>query len=555
MMTPMPQNARRMFLNSLLSLGAGAIATASAAAMPLFRGFRSAPGADARIEILLNEPVGTIAPEIYGHFIEHLGGVIYDGVWVGENSAIPNVRGIRKALIDAMRPLSPGVIRWPGGCFADSYDWRDGVGVRSQRPRRTNMWLDAKEWKSLGIVPSQYEPNQFGTNDFIRLCRLVGARPYVAANLRSLPAMAFHQWVEYCNSPAGSTTWADVRGVDGEKDPFKVQYWGVGNESWGCGGNFTPEEYAGEFRRFTTWAVPEYGVPLRFIGAGPSGSDIEWTRRFFQKTAERGALDRLWGWALHHYSSFQGGDAIAFDDPGWYDLLRSADRMETLITSHWQTMGETDRERRVKLVVDEWGAWYRMSTNVDPSHLFGQQSTMRDAVLAGLTLDTFNRHADKVAMANVAQLINCLHSLFLAHGDRFLRTPTYHAFAMYAAHQGGESVRALFSAPRVSWRDKEAKSKTLWGLNGSASVKGKSLVLTVVNPHITEHRETEIAIRGASAVSASETTLGARDIHAYNSFDEPDQVTPRRAELSLHAGTIVHAFPPASVTKLAIQLR
>ena len=551
----MPVSTRRWFLKSLLTAGAGALASKPAAALPVFRVFPPSPAADSRIEVLLAEKTGTIAPEIYGHFVEHLGGVIYDGVWVGEESAIPNVRGIRKALVDALRPLKPGAIRWPGGCFADSYDWRDGVGVRAQRPRRTNMWLDSQEWKSLGIIPPRYEPNQFGTNDFVRLCRLVGAQPYVAANLRSLPAMAFHQWVEYCNSPAASTTWSDVRGADGEKEPFNVQYWGVGNESWGCGGNFTPEEYAGEFRRFTTWAVPEYGVPLKFIGAGPSGGDLDWTRKFFQKTAERGALDRLWGWALHHYSSFQGGEAIAFDIPGWYELLRSADRMETLITSHWQAMGETDREHRVKLVVDEWGAWYRMNTNVDPSHLFGQQSTMRDAVLAGLTLDTFNRHAEKVAMANVAQMINCLHSVFLAHGDKFLRTPTYHVFAMYAPHQGGQGVRTLFSAPRASWKGKDAAAQSFWGLNGSASLREKTLILTVVNPHVSEFRETEIALRGAVPETARGMELGSKEIHACNTFDAPDTIVPQPIEIPVRAGVITHTFPPATVTRLQIQLR
>jgi alpha-N-arabinofuranosidase len=514
-----------------------------------------APSAvDSRIEVLLSEPIARIAPEIYGHFIEHLGGVIYDGVWVGEDSRIPNIGGIRKALVEAMREIKPGVVRWPGGCFADAYDWRDGIGPREKRPRRTNFWVDNREWRDVGIVPQKYEPNHFGTHEFIRFCRLIGAQPYIAANVRTLPASVFHQWIEYCNSPAGSTTWADVRAAHGDREPFNVRYWGVGNESWGCGGNFTPEEYAAEFRRFTTWAVPDYGVGLRFIAAGPSGRDLEWTRRFFAKIAERRAFDRLWGWALHHYSSFSGGEAINYDTTGWYELLQSADRMESLIIAHWQVMGEMDRERRVRLVVDEWGAWYRMTTNIHPTHLFGQQSTIRDAVVAGLTLDTFNRHADKVGMANIAQLINCLHSLFLAHEEKFVRTPTYYVFAMYADHQEGQAVRTIFSAPRVSWTDRSNRPQFFWGLNGSASVKGKIVTLTVTNPHLSEAREAEVLVRGATIASARATILTARSMHECNTFEQPQLVVPREEEITVRTPVMVYAFPPASVVKLRLVL-
>ena len=248
--------------------------------------------------------------------------------------------------------------------------------------------------------------------------------PRICAVLRA----DFYEWVEYCNSPPGTTTLADQRAAGGERDPFKVRYWGVGNESWGCGGNFTPEEYAAEYRRFTEW-VPKYGIEPAFIGAGPNGGDLDWTRRFFTKMNERRALGRMWGWALHHYSwNVSGGrttdwrqgkgDALKYPADEWYELLREADKIESLITDHWSVMGETDRQHRVKLVVDEWGAWYRPGTEVHNTHLLGQQSTMRDAVLAGLTLNTFNRHAEKVAMAAVAQLINCLQSLFIANEDK-----------------------------------------------------------------------------------------------------------------------------------------
>ncbi|HEY6209130.1 MAG TPA: alpha-L-arabinofuranosidase C-terminal domain-containing protein, partial [Gemmatimonadales bacterium] len=510
--------------------------------------------ADSRIEVLLDEPIGTIAPELYGHFIEHLGGVIYDGVWVGEGSRVANVGGVRRALADALSAIKPGVVRWPGGCFADSYDWRDGVGPRERRPRRTNFWADDPHFKDLGNVPAKYDPNEFGTSEFLRFCRLVGAQPYLAANVRSLPARAFVEWLEYCNSPAGSTTWAGVRAAAGDREPFGVRYWGIGNESWGCGGNFTPEEYAAEYRRFTTWDVPAYGVELRFIGSGPNGGDLEWTRRSFRALAERRGFERMWGWALHHYSSAPNGEAVAFDDAAWYDLLASADRMETLVTSHWQVMGESDREHRVKLVVDEWGAWHKMTTNLDPTHLFGQQSTIRDALVAGLTLDTFNRHADKVAMANIAQLVNCIQSLFLAHEDKFLVTPTYHVFALYAAHQGAQAVRTVLSAPPVSWRDGQGREHSLWGLNGSASRRGDVLTLTVTNPHLTEPREAEIVVRRATVRSATATTLAARDVHDHNTFEAPQRVMPATVEIATRGTPLVHSFAPASVTRLAIAL-
>lgn len=510
--------------------------------------------ADARIDVLLDESLGTIAPEIYGHFVEHLGGVVYDGVWVGEGSSIPNVGGIRRALVEAMRPIQPRVVRWPGGCFADAYDWRDGIGPRDRRPRRTNFWIDQPGLSDLGDVPAKYEPNQFGTNEFMHFCRLVGAQPYLAVNLRTLPPHVFLDWLEYCNAPSGSTTLAGQREANGDRDPFGVRFWGIGNESWGCGGNFTPDEYSAEFRRFATWSVPRYGVDLAFIGAGPSGRDVEWTRRFFREMNERRDLGRMWGWALHHYCSAPNGEAVAFDETAWYDLLASANRMDSLITAQWQVMGELDRQHRVKLVVDEWGAWHKMTTNVDPTHLFGQQSTIRDALVAGLTLDTFNRHADKVAMAAIAQLINCIQSLFLAHEDQFLLTPTYHVFAMYAAHQGAESVRAVVSAPRVGWTDGEQHAQSLWGLNGSASLRDKTLTLTVTNSHIREPKDTEIAVRGGAPRAIRATTLAARDVHDHNTFDAPNTVTPISAPVRVPSGSLIYRFPAASVTKLEIAL-
>jgi alpha-N-arabinofuranosidase len=468
--------------------------------------------------------------------------------------------------VEALRRIHAPVIRWPGGCFADSYDWKDGIGHRDQRPRRTNFWVDDPDVKRLEGGVQLYEDNAFGTNEFVHFCRLSGAEPYLAANLRSLPALEFDRWVEYCNSPAGSTALADRRGEDGGREPFRVRYWGVGNESWGCGGSFLPEEYASEFRRFTTW-VPSYGVDLAFVASGPPGDDWDWSHRFFEELLGRRRYfpPSWWGWSIHHYAEnlsrgrtqdwmARKGDALQFEAVDYYELLHEADRMESIILGHWTVMGQFDREHRVTLVVDEYGPWYRAGTELDPTHIFGQQITMRDALATALTLDTFNRHADKVGMAACAQLVNCLNALFLAHQDRFVVTPNFHVFDLYAAHQGAQAVRAEFAAPDVAY-DRDGKLAYFWGLKGSASLKDRSLVLTVVNPHLTQARQTEIAVRGGSVGSVVAVGLAESDVHAHNAFAQPDAVRPRNMAVAAARGGVVHfTFPPASVVRLSFTL-
>lgn len=296
-------------------------------------------------------------------------------------------------------------------------------------------------------------------------------------------------------------------------------------------------------------------MKLHFIGSGPSGGDVGWTQKFLDRLTARGtwALDSLYGWALHYYCGTAGkGQAIDFEVNDWYELLGKADLMESLIKQHWSAMGEVDKERKVKLVVDEWGAWHRAGTEINPTFLFGQTSTMRDAIIAALTLDTFHRHADKLAMANVAQLINNLHSLFLAHEEKFVVTPNYHVFEMYKAHQGGQSVRLIAAAPPISFEQGNSTA-TLWGLAGSASLHGKKLVLTLVNPHVKEIRPTEIIVRGATIKSCKVKTLCARDIHAFNSFDHPHAVEPKE-EVAKVGQSVVWPIQPASVTRLEMEL-
>jgi alpha-N-arabinofuranosidase len=535
------------------------------------RNLPAAAGPDeAIIEIMLDEPLGTISPMIYSHFTEELGAVIYDGVWVGEKSKIANTGGIRTALIEKMREIKAPAVRWPGGCFADSYDWRDGVGPKDKRPRRTDFWVDDPDSKNLPKkgIPS-YDPNQFGTDEFVRFCKLIGAEPYLAANVRSLNAYTFDQWVEYCNSPAGSTSWSDVRAADGSPEPYNVQYWGVGNESWGCGGNFTPEEYASEYRRYQSW-LPGYGIDLKLIASGPNQDDVDWTTRFFENIFTAGRpIKPPFGWSMHYYTDLP--EALKFTDQDVYPGYELADRMEKIILDHWTAMGVYDRNRRVKLVVDEYGPWYRFSdTKLDPTHVLGQQLTVRDAIMTALTLDTFNRNPEKVAIAACAQLINCIDSLFLSHEEHFITTPIFSVFDMYKGHQGGQAVRVQFSVPDISFPRKAIKKQLsstgdeavvggpdarLWGLNGSASVTGKVLTLTVVNPHLTESHPVQIMLRGdASAASAETEVLGGEDVHGHNTFEQPNAVTTRKAAATVSGKVVQFTLPPSSVTRLTITL-
>jgi alpha-L-arabinofuranosidase len=548
---------RRQFLK------AGAFSTA---AWLLSRRATLAAPADSRIEILLDEPIGTISPNVYGHFTEHLGGVVYDGIWVGEDSKIPNVGGIRKQTVDRLREVQAPVIRWPGGCFADSYDWRDGIGERNKRPTRTNFWVDDPEAKRItGNAVQLYESNAFGTAEFMRFCKLSGAAPYVAANLRSLPPLQFDRWVEYCNSPAGSTTLARERAAAGSLEPYSVRFWGVGNESWGCGGNFTPEAYATEFRRLTTW-VPSYGVDLAFVGSGPNNNDLDWTARFFEHIfKERPDVGRnFFGWSAHYYTwnLSRGrtqdwvagkGDALNFDIVEWYELFRQANYMEQLIHDQWAVMGSYDERHRIKLVVDEYGPWYRPGTALDNTHLLGQQATLRDALMTALTLDIFNRNAEKIGIAANAQLVNCLNALFFTHEDHFVVSPNFYVFKMYAAHQDAEAVRIEISAPDLHYQ-RDGKTADFWGLNGSASRKGNRLTLTVVNPSADGPRQAEVVLRGAAPASATAEVLTNADLRAHNTFENQPVTEPKPEPVSTNASSLQFTFPAASVTKLSLTL-
>jgi alpha-N-arabinofuranosidase len=348
-----------------------------------------------------------------------------------------------------------------------------------------------------------------------------------------------------------------------------VQYWGVGNESWGCGGNFSPEEYASEYRRYQSW-LPRYGLDLKLVASGPNQDDVDWTTRFFENIFTPGrAIKPPFGWSMHYYTDLP--EALKFTSEDIYPGYELADRMEKIMLDHWTAMGVYDRDHRVKLVVDEYGPWYRFSdTKLDPTHVLGQQLTVRDGIMTALTLDTFNRHPEKVAMAACAQLINCIDSLFLSHEEHFITTPTFHVFDMYKGHQGGQAVRVQFSVPDITFPRSAIRKRLsatgdetftggpesrLWGLNGSASLMGKTLTLTVVNPHLTEPHPVQIILRGGAGAAAAETeVLGGEDVHAHNTFEQPDAVVTKKATATVSGKTVQFTLPPSSVTRFTITL-
>jgi alpha-N-arabinofuranosidase len=505
------------------------------------------------VTVLLDEPIATIRPELYSQFAEHIGGVIYDGIWVGPQSRVANIDGIRQQVVEHVRHLGPVAIRWPGGCFADKYHWRDGIGAREKRPRRYGRWRD------------ETEPNQFGTHEFLHFCRICGAEPYLAANVGTGSPEEFQEWVEYCNAPAAATTLADERAANGQREPFRVRYWGVGNESWGCGGKFTPEDYCREYRKFTEW-LPGYGVALYLIAAGPNSNDLDWTRRFFARWVD-GQRAPIQGWAPHYYCGTTG-HALNFTQDQWYEQLFKANRMEALIKDQWSAVGEFDRNHKVKLVIDEWGAWHPSGTEINPRHLYEQMSTLRDALVAALTLDTFNRHAEKIDMANIAQLVNNLQSLFLADGDKFVAMPNYHVYSMYRPHQAGKAVRLIVEADDVSFYvggQHDRRQGQLFRVAGSASRRDpKRATLTLVHTHASDPAQVMIRLKGGLIDHVQWTVLTHDRLNAHNTFDEPDTVVPRPRDAAVTArdgapgrgqrAELACVLPPASVNRFEIQL-
>lgn len=480
-----------------------------------------------KIYLIYPQKKGTIAPEIYGHFSEHIGGVIYDGLWVGKDSKIPNIRGWRKEMVEKLKKINPPVLRWPGGCFAETYHWRDGIG--ENRPVRHNWW---------GFADGRYETNEVGTHEFIDLCEILGTKPYFAINVTSITPMEARDWMDYCLSPKGSTTLALEREANGHPEPFDIPYWGIGNETWGDGGNMTPDYYALEYRRFSAVLKNLKRKEDKLFVSGANAADYFWTHDVCQNlaTAKHTKFDGL----TYHFYTRPGAECLEFDEDGWNDIIKTANCMDYLINRNFAIVKGFGLEENLKLVVDEWGCWYKGGSGPSQGkNLFEQQSTMRDAVVSALTLNIFNNNCDKVQMANVAQVCNNLHTLFLAGGENCITTPTYHVFDMFKEHQGAECIGVT-----VTDNDELKES-----ISVSASVKDSKTLVTICN--LSYNNDAEFMLEGLGADigdTAEGILLCSDDPNAHNTFEKPNEVTPKNIKIDLTKPILL---PKASVLAIS----
>jgi alpha-N-arabinofuranosidase len=459
-----------------------------------------------RLEIRADQARDQINRNIYGHFSEHLGHCIYGGIYVGEDSSIPNVRGIRKDVVEALRRSKIPVLRWPGGCFADEYHWMDGIGPKAGRPTMINThWGGATE------------NNHFGTHEFLDLCEQLGCDPYICGNLGSGTVREMQQWVEYITSDNVSPM-TELRKRNGREQPWKLRYFGVGNENWGCGGSMTPEFYADQYRRYATY-VRDFGENRVFkIACGPNGGDFRWT-----EVLMRMAGRQMSGLALHYYcgTGIRSRSATRFEEDEWFALLKKALRMEELVSKHSEIMDRFDPRKRVALIVDEWGAWHQVEPGTNPGFLY-QQNTLRDALVAGITLNIFNQHCDRVRMANIAQTVNVLQAMILTDKARMLLTPTFHVFEMYSVHQDATLLPTRLTCANYAFGTEEIP-----GLSASASRDATGEIhVSLCNLNPKETAELTCDLKGASAKVVSGRILSAPTMQAHNTFDEPEEIRP-----------------------------
>ncbi|MDL2205973.1 alpha-N-arabinofuranosidase [Eubacteriales bacterium OttesenSCG-928-N13] len=494
----------------------------------------------AKINVVFSESKGKINRDIYGHFTEHIGGVFYDGLWVGEGSEVENVRGFRKALVDSFKKLNPPVLRWPGGCYAETYDWRDGIGPREQRPARVNWWYSHDK---------RIESNAVGTHEFMDLCRQVGAEPYFAANMTSTTPLEIRNWVEYCNFPSG-TALSDERAKNGDKEPFGIQYWGIGNENWGGGGQMTPEQCAREYARYSTVANSIDKGSMKFIMCGPNGHDVDWTSRLMKEWASKKWHEApTYGMSVHYYCSF-AGDPVAFTKDEWYQQLHQANYMKQVLDDHRAAMMEYDPDMKIGLVVDEWGCWHKDGSGPSKGYnLFEQQSTMRDAVVAALTLNIFNDRCDSVVMANVAQLVNNLHSLYLTSGEKFIETPNYHVFEMYKDHMDAKQLHVVNGTEQLA----REGFRPMQQVSVSASeAQDGSVLITLANLEYDKDIEIELGgVDGLLTGQAEIKLLQGETPQDHNDFEHPTCVKSVISQRAFKDGDTI-SLPAASV--MAIKL-
>lgn len=498
------------------------------------------------LQLIINPsaPRGRIAPEVYGHFSEHLGRCIYGGIYVGEDSAIPNVNGMRTDVVEALRELSVPVLRWPGGCFAEEYNWRDGIGPKSQRKTIVNnIWG--------GVT----EDNSFGTHEYMELCRQLGCKTYVNGSVSYATPRETGEWVEYMTFD-GVSPMADLRAANGHPQPWRVDYFGVGNENWGNGGHMNPDFYGNLYRQYQTYVRsydPEH--PVEKICCGPNVDDYEWTeevlRTCFRRSEQRehGFMDMI---SLHYYVHPEGwekkGSATDFDTEGWYKTLSKALYMDTLIRRHSAILDRFDPDKQVGLSVDEWGDWFTCEPGTNPGFLY-QQNTVRDALVAGITLNVFNKHCDRVRLACLAQMVNVLQAVILTEEEKMLRTPTYHVMHMYRYHQGATLLEStLTGVPQVGVEGWQVPAVT-------ESVSERDGLITVTLNNLSQDQEASLAIHLAQGggLAVEEARILTGDRNERNTFDCPDQVTEQPFQGYARTETGIDAvLPPRSVVLLRL---
>ncbi|HEY1922026.1 MAG TPA: alpha-N-arabinofuranosidase [Tepidisphaeraceae bacterium] len=489
------------------------------------------------LTIHADRPAGIIHRNIYGQFAEHLGRCVYEGIWVGEDSAIANVRGIRKDVVAALRRLNIPVLRWPGGCFADEYHWREGIGTRDGRPRRINT-----HWG--GVI----ETNHFGTHEFFDLCEQIGAEAYICGNVGSGTPREMMEWVEYITSDSDSTL-ANLRRANGREKPWKLAYFGVGNESWGCGGNMRPEYYADNFRRYRTFVKNYSGNEIYSIACGSNGEDYNWTEVLMNIAGAK-----MNGLSLHWYTLPTGvwaakGSATDFSEEQWHSTLRQTLRMEELIAGHSRIMDKYDPKKLVGMIVDEWGTWYDAEKGENPGFLY-QQNTLRDAIVAGVNLNIFHQHCDRVAMTNIAQMMNVLQAMILTDKEKMIVTPTFEVFEMFKVHQGARLIPVDVSAAPYKFGDQAIPS-----LSASASidVSGK-IHVSIVNLDVNRAAEVSARINGFRGRTVAGRVLTAEAMNARNTFEQPNAVTATKfSGFETTDDGMLLRLPAKSVVVLEIQ--
>ncbi len=472
-----------------------------------------------------------ISRYIYSHFSEHLGHCIYGGIWVGENSKIPNVRGIRKDVVDAMKHIKAPVIRWPGGCFADEYHWKNGIGPRSQRPSMINT-----NWG--GVT----EDNSFGTHEYLDFCEQVGCDPYISGNIGSGTVQEMSQWVEYLNSDNISPM-TDLRKKNGREKSWGVKYWGLGNETWGCGGNMTPDYYSNVAKQFSSFCK-NYGNNILYkIAVGPSDNNYNWTEVVMR---EMGFM--IWGLSLHYYTWGTSTTATDINEDNWFGILKKTLTMEELVTKHSAIMDKYDPAKTVALVVDEWGTWYNVEPGTNPGFLF-QQNTIRDALVAGTNLNIFNNHCDRVRMAAIAQAINVLQSVILTKDDKMVLTPTYHVFDMYKVHQDAMMIPVSLQTENYTY-----KQNSIPSLNCSASIdKNGKIHVSICNLNPEKTEKLACNFNGFTIENATGQILTGDKLNAHNTFENPkDVVIKTFSDFKKSGKNLEVSMPPHSVVVLEL---